>query len=404
MKITRQDACRIAIAAQGLDGGWKFPAGKEGAARAIERLGMVQIDTIAVVERAHHHTIWSRRGDYQPAMLHELLAVDRRVFEYWVIPTAAYVPMSDYRWYLPFMRQARESDHYRRWMDRYAADAKRVLARIAAEGPLGSSDFPAPPGMKRGTWWDWKPAKQALEILFARGELMVSSRRNFERLYDLAERVLPADVDRREPDAAEAQRFAVNRYLAAHGLAAADEIGWANHRRVPADVLHELHAAGEIVPVQVEGLEKEYWALPGALSRSRRGAETAPTVHVLSPFDSFVHRRRLRRLFDFHYTLECYVPAPKRKYGYFCLPILCGDQFVGRLDAKADRPAKRLLIRRLMLESKLPEADALGAALARELHAFARFNGCDCVDIQASAPSRFRAVLRRALAESASPS
>jgi len=401
--ITQQEARRIAIAAQGLNGAWKLPAGKAGVACTIERLGTVQIDTIAVVERAHHHTLWTRRSDYRPSMLHELLAVDRRVFEYWATPAAAYVPMCDYRWYLPRMRWARESEYGRQRMQRHAADVKHVLARIRKEGALGSSDFAAPPGTKRGTWWDWKPAKHAMEILFHRGELMVSSRRNFERVYDLAERVLPADVDRREPTAAEARRFGALRYLTNHGLATARELRCAGHRSVPEEVVQELAAAGEIVPVRIEGIEADYWATPGVLSpvaqRKRDSTHCELRVHLLSPFDSFVHRGRLRRLFGFNYKIECYVPRAKRVHGYFCLPILFGDRLVGRLDPKADRATNRFIARRITLEPGVRDLDALLPALAAELHAFARFNGCETIEVEQITPARLRGGLRQALEE-----
>ena len=201
MRISLPKARRLAIHAQGLGGRWKLPKGKEGAAQAVERLGYVQVDTIAVVQRAHHHTLWARCPDYTPAMLGELQAKDRRVFEYWA-NAASYVPMADYRYYVPRMRAA--ATRHSAW---YLSDEGRKLRdhvrdRIRAEGPLGSADFKAPEGRKRGSWWDWKPAKQALEWLFDMGELMVTQRRHFHRIYDLTERVLPSCIDTAPPSPA----------------------------------------------------------------------------------------------------------------------------------------------------------------------------------------------------------
>jgi uncharacterized protein YcaQ len=194
VRISIARAQKLALHGQGLDGPWKLPAGKEGVAQTIERLGYVQIDTISVVERAHHHTLWSRRSDYGPGMLHELLAADRRVFEYWT-HAASYLPMRDYRYYAGRMRSFASSDRARQFLADHAKLVREVLRRIRAEGALASADFAAPDGRKRGPWWDWKPAKAALETLFSMGELMVSRRRNFQRVYDLTERVLPAGIE-----------------------------------------------------------------------------------------------------------------------------------------------------------------------------------------------------------------
>ncbi|MBA7698532.1 hypothetical protein ES703_107210 [subsurface metagenome] len=190
-KISSALARRLPLHSQLLDGRTKLPKGKEGIAQAIEKLGYVQIDTIAVINRAHHHTLWTRRPDYSPAMLDELQAKDRRVFEYWG-HAASYLPMKDYRYYIPRMRAFPWGDGWiKRMHERHKDVMKDVLERITKEGPLGSADFKAPDGKKRGAWWDWKPAKTALELLMWRGDLMVTERRNFQRIYDLTERVLP---------------------------------------------------------------------------------------------------------------------------------------------------------------------------------------------------------------------
>ena len=415
MKLTLPEARRLAIAAQGLDGTWRLPPGRQGAVRAIDRLGFVQIDTIAVIERAHHHVLQTRLPDYRPQMLADLLA-DRKIFEYWAAPAAAYVPMADFRWYLPRMQWERESKHQNKWLADNKAMVEHILARIRAEGALASSDFESEPRRKRDGWWDWKPPKRALEILYNRGQLMVSARRNFQRLYDLAERVLPAGIDTSMPTRADSERFAIQRYLSTHGIATAREIRWASHHGGRGDVLKEMIAGREVLPVEIEGLAGQtYYALgsppPLPVRRENRGrAERDPdlsgagvrvdasdALHILSPFDSFVHRQRLRDLFGFDYRLECYVPQPKRRHGYFCLPILYGNRLVGRLDPKADRASRCFIVRRLILEPRIPMVDGLLAALAGRLRQFAAFNGCDAVEIHATAPAKLRRPLQRHL-------
>ena len=386
-------ARRLAIHSQGLDGRWRLARGKEGVARTIERLGYVQIDTIAVVQRAHHHTLWSRRPDYTPEMLHELQAVDRRVFEYWT-HAASYVPMSDFRYYRPRMRGHASGGRTRHWLEANAKLVEHVLKRIATEGRLGSADFADPRG-KRGTWWDWKPAKQALEMLFSAGKLMVAERRNFHRLYDLTERVLPPGIDTTEPSPDEMSRFRVRRALAGHGMAKLGE----REGKGAAEALEELISAGEVVAVKVAGADEEpQYALREALEEAARASRTKKRLHLLSPFDNLIiSRHRLRELFDFDYSLECYRPAPKRRYGYFCLPILWGDEFVGRLDPKADRKQKTLLIRKVILEPDSCGRTDFLPALAAKLWALAAFNECERVVIERTTPAKLKAALRREL-------
>ena len=400
MKLSLATARKLTLHAQGLDGAWTLPKGKEGTAQAIERLGYVQIDTIAVVERAHHHTIWSRRHDYTPDVLHQLQARDRRVFEYWT-HAAAYLPMSDYRYSLPRMRAVAADPAAWHYTREAREMTPHVLDRIRAEGPLGSADFKAPEGKKRGSWWDWKPAKEALEWLFHAGQLMITERRSFQRIYDLTERVLPPGVDTTPPQPDEMARFVVRRVLGRQGFAAPDSIRWGWRRSDAVDAaIGELIDAGEIVRVAVEGLERDHVALASALEAMprRTGRRGKRPLHILSPFDSLVmNRGRLRALFGFDCKLECYMPEPKRRWGYFCLPILWGDEFIGRLDAKAERKPKTLTVRKLMFEAGFKDFDAMLSPLAAELRAFAAFNGCERVAVHTSCPAAPRAALVREL-------
>jgi uncharacterized protein YcaQ len=402
VSISAAAARRVAIHCQGLGGNWSFPAGKEGIARAIDRLGYVQIDTISVVERAHHHVLWSRRPDYDPGMLHELLAEDRRIFEWWRRDVASYIPMEDYAFYLPHMHAHAQRTRTRQWLEENAELVDRVLDRIRAEGPLGSADFEAPAGFQRGTWWSWKPAKRALETLFATGELMVTQRRNFQRIYDLRERVLPPGLELREPDPDATARFHLRRDLAGLGIACVQELRRGSRDKSLA-TLQDLIDAGQVVPVQIEGLDdKDCYVWAQALQDVERDAPDGSLLHILSPFDNLViHRPRLERLFDFVYRLEAYMPAAQRQYGYFVLPILWRERFVARADCKADRPSQTLYVRRLIFEPAFQPDDGLLPALAARFWDFATFNGCEQVVVEEVDPAPFADELARALAERA---
>ena len=378
----------MALNAQLLDGYAALPDGKEGVAQTIESLGYVQIDTIAVVERAHHHTLWTRYRDYDPDMLHKLQAQDRRVFEYWG-HAASYLPMSDYRFYLPRMRSfnAPVTSWEKYFIEKHEHLTGPILERIQQEGPLSSKDFKPPPGKRRGEWWDWKPAKGALEVLFWRGELMVTKRRNFQRVYDLTERVLPEDVDTRYPDDDELGRFLVRRALSAYGIAREKEIRehiHASHKEVISRSLVDMLDAGEVIPVDIEGLDSaDYYALPELIEQTARLERLDPHVRLLSPFDNLViQRERIKHLFGFDYTLECYLPAAKRKYGYYSLPILWGEQFIGRLDPKAERKKKVLTVRNLVFEPQFEVNDEFLAEFAHALTLFMHFNQCESVEIE----------------------
>jgi uncharacterized protein YcaQ len=392
IRIYPDVARRVALHAQMLDGRSYMPNGKEGVAHTIEKLGYVQIDTISVVQRAHHHTLWLRCPEYDPGMLHELQAQDRQVFEYWG-HAASYLPMSDYRFYLPRMRSfyAPVTSWEKYFIEKHEHLTEPVLERIQNEGPLSSKDFKPPPGKRRGEWWDWKPAKGALEVLFWRGELMVSERRNFQRVYDLTERVLPEDVDTRYPDDDELGRFLVQRALSAYGVAREKEVRehiHAANKDVISRSLANMLDTGEVIPVEIEGLHgADYYALPKVIEQATGLERLGSVVRLLSPFDNLViQRERIKNLFDFNYTLECYLPAAKRLYGYFSLPLLWGEQFVGRLDPKADRKKKVLSVRNLVFEPQFQVNDEFLAEFRRALTDFMHFNQCESLEFENISP------------------
>ncbi len=398
--ISLPRARRIALRSQLLDGSGRVPRGKEGVARVVDRLGYVQIDTLAVVERAHHHTLWVRCPGYDAAALDELHGLDKRLFEYWG-HGASYLPMAEYRYYIPWMRSFPWGVGWMaRLRDRHQDVMAAVLARVEKEGALRAADFKAPPGRKSGGWWDWKPAKVALELLMWQGRLMVAERRNFQRVYDLPERVLPPGVDASVPDDDELGRFAVRRAMGAHGLMTRREIYFhiTSFKRAAVDAaLAALTAEGEISRVRIKELpDEEYFASAAALDR--RPGRGRRRLHILSPFDNaVVQRDRVKRLFGVDFALECYVPAAKRRFGYFALPVLWGDEFAAQLDAKAERKNNRLVVKNFKLEAGVEPSAEFRDALAAKLVAFARFNGCEEVTVERTAPAAFAKTLRRAL-------
>ncbi len=396
---------RIVLERQGLLHSAPFGRGLRGTLAAIERLGYVQIDTISVVQRAHDHVLAARVPDYAPAML-DALQASGRVFEYWA-HAAAYLPTSAYRFALPRMQAMRRGEE--RWIRcRDPRLMRRVLARIRAEGPLMARDFEAPAG-KRGGWWDWKPAKQALEQLFMQGDLMVVGRQGFQKRYDLTERVLPADVDTRPPSLDEFASHLVAQSLASHGCAS---VGSATYQlRTPglraavSTALVQAQEAGTVIaadarahPRGTDGPEGLY--VSRALLDARTPAASA-RVRILSPFDNvIIQRQRGRSLFDFDYQLECYLPEHKRRFGYFCLPLLYRDRFFGRADCKVHRLEGRLEIRALFVEHPLviaPDGATAVSALARALWALAGSNGCDQIGLCKVDPISWLRPLRQAI-------
>lgn len=374
---------RAALHHQGLTRPAPFGKGRQATKKALDQLGYVQIDTLSVVERAHHHTLWTRIPDYQPAHLEQLIE-QREAFEYWS-HAAAFLPMRDYRFALPRMSAVKRGES--RWFASVSAEAEQqVLERIRIDGPLRARDFDSAKEQP-GSWWNWKPAKKALEKLFFQGDLMVSSRDGMQKVYDLRERVLPAAVDTREPSLHEYAEHLLDASLKAHGFTTPKQITHqrqgADLRRVIPALLKERIEQGTLAQFKIDGLPPVF-AAPDLLDR--RYPSCTPTVRLLSPFDNAViHRDRVLQLFDFDYKIECYTPQAKRQFGYFCLPLLYLDGFsadiVGRVDCKADRANRCLDIVRLHIEKQIPDRERFDAAFASALREFAAFNGCDEVSL-----------------------
>ena len=403
IELNSKSARKIILNAQLLDGNLNLSNGKESIAQTIEKLGYIQIDTISVIKRSHHHTLWTRHNNYSETILHELQTQDRRIFEYWG-HAMSYLPMSDFRYFLPRMRNFNNpsSPWAKHQMEKCADILDPVLERIKNEGQLSSKDF-ANTGKKGGTWWDWKPAKVALELLFWRGDLMITERRNFQKVYDLTERVLPEGLKLTMPTQNELGHFFIRSALSAMGVATEKEIHKfmqpdsardSDIRAVNRDVvlksLFELVETKEVSPVKLEKNENEtYYALSKIVNNFSDSNDNQPQIFLLSPFDNLIiQRKRVKKYFGFDYTLECYVPAQKRKYGYFVLPILWGDSFVGRIDPKADRKKRTFIIRNLLFKSQFDSFERLLPGFVEKLVELAIFNGCEQIVFEKIYPKK----------------
>lgn len=364
---------RIALNQQGLLKADSFGRGKQATLRAIEQLSYVQIDTISVVERAHHHVLWSRVSNYKSQYLTELVA-ERQLFEYWS-HAAAWLPMRDYRFALPRMKQANGD---RSWFD--SCDKKliqQVLRRVQQEGALLARDFEDTRKGKK-EWWDWKPAKRALEQLFMQGELMVTRREGFQKVYDLPERVIPDWVNTTEPTLDEYADYLIDSAIRAHGFATARSMAYLRKGKPLRDAI-DLRLQAKLEEGQVSKLDLDsdqvIYVLPELLDKP--APRSNKTVRILSPFDnSIIQRQRGQDIFQFNYLIECYVPAPKRQYGYFCLPILYGDNFVARADCKAHRKLGVFEIKSMHYEGDFIPGEDFKQAFSSALDSFAKFNGC----------------------------
>jgi len=370
-----------------------FGLGKAAVLKAIQHLGYIQVDPINVLQRAYHHVLWSRVPNYHPDMLHELQDPDAAVFEYWN-HAASYLPMTDYRFSMPLMRKYRGEFHWSDDSPELRKSMRRLLTMIRKQGPLMLSEVEST-GAVNG-WSAGKTSKierRALHELWMRGDIMIRSRQGVQKIFDLPARVLPAGMDVKMPSRSEAAEYHVRRALRALGIAAPQELHYlqdAGQASAAREALSALIKRGEAVETRVADLPKlRLFALRDALELNTPVENNI--VRFLSPFDNLtIQRKRLNWLFDFDYVVEIYVPMGKRKYGYFVLPILWGDRLIGRMDAKANRLGRQLVIHNLVFEPTFQDFEAVKSAFGSALNDFTRFQECDQWKISQVEPKAFK--------------
>lgn len=408
--LTRDEARMLAVIGQRLD---RRPSGKIAPERVLEMiryLGCVQLDTISVVARSHETVLYSRLGaGFNPQHVWQLYG-ERALTEYWA-HAAAIIPLET----IPYFREAMENrgdpNHdYGGWLVEHKGVVDEVLGTIAERGPVTSRAFERPDGPRPDvwTWYGGKPEKQALSYLWTVGTLTVVQRNGFERLFDLSDRVVPAELLSARPSADVQLAFFIRTALRAMGIAKVrwlrDYFRTGGMSHLPLNetktALSRMSDAGEAIPVQVDGWDEPAWLDPALLPkledlRAGRGRPTLTTV--LSPFDNLTwHRERAMTLFDFDYRLECYTPEPKRIYGYYTLPVLHRGRLIGRVDLHYARKARLLRIKAAHLEPRERLSEANARAMVSAVRDYLHFLGGGEAVLGRISPVAFGPVLQAA--------
>ncbi len=376
------------LGSPGSSGGGAGPIRRPQLLQTVRDLGFVQVDSVNVLERAHHHILFSRGTGYRRADLSALIEKDRSLFENWT-HDASIIPSS----FFPYWKHRFAGEKARlrtRWKRHFGAedfdaDIARVHDRIARDGPAMARDFE---GDKPSSgWWDWHPSKAALEYMWRTGELAITRREGFQKVYDLTERVIPQEDFRAEVDRSAFIGWACRQALSRLGFATRGEIAafWA--LVAPQEVDEWIgHNRAELVPVRVEatdgGKPRSAFALPGAAEAALDAPVPPDRVRIVSPFDPLMRdRARMERLFGFSYRIEIFVPEAKRQYGYYVYPVLRGDRVAGRIDVKAERERDALVVRAFWPEKGVKPSRALLGKLEAELERLRRFAGVRRVEL-----------------------
>lgn len=402
MSLSQTEARAVVLAAQGLDRRPPKKATKRDVLRSIRRMGALQIDTINIVARSPYLVLWSRLGTYDPKWLDELLS-EGAIFEYWS-HEACFLPVEDFPLYRHRMLNAESLGwkYSQVWVLAHRQEIEQLLEFIRERGPVRSADFERQDGKASG-WWEWKTEKRALEMLFTAGELMIARRHNFQRVYDLRERVLPSWNDRQLPSLEEVRREMALKAARALGITTARWVSdyFRTGKRETLAVVNALADEKALLPVKVDGWKEPAFVHPENLQlieAARAGAIKPSLTTLLSPFDPLVwDRARALFMFNFDYRLECYTPAPKRRYGYFTLPILHRDSLVGRTDAKAHRKEGVFEIKSLHIEPGIRlNAEAI-SDIAVALRDCAAWHRTPEIIVRESDPPSVAARLRKAI-------
>jgi uncharacterized protein YcaQ len=373
--LSKADARRIWLRAQRLDAITPFGEGPQATAAAIEHLGYVQIDTINVIERCHHHILWNRIPGYRRADLHAAQSIDKSVFEYWT-HALSYVPTRDLRFFLPAMKRHRREGH--KWLSSVKpTDLRKVMTLIRRGGALTIRDIDDDVLVdKEHLWASRKPSKRALQLGFYQGRLTISERNGMLKTYELMARHFGWDKPPKPASPREVTAYLLDRGLRAQGVVSLDSTCHLDAPSKPAirRLIEARVRRRELVPVALEGGGKqEHWATPATLESADEGAPEL--VHILSPFDPLIiQRKRTHLFFDYEHRFEAYVPREKRVFGYFALPVLAGEAIVAALDLKADRQNRKLLVQQWSWVGNPKRGrKQLKQRIEEELHRFEEF-------------------------------
>jgi len=377
--LTKAEARRIWLRSQRLDTPDPFGDGPQAVAAAVEHLGYVQIDTINVIERCHHHILYSRIPNYRRADLRQAQSLDKSVFEYWT-HALSYVPSKDFRYFIPDMKLHKREGH--RWFANVSpADTAKVMRLLRRDGALTIRDIEDDVlTEKEHLWASRKPSKRALQLAFYTGEVTISERSGMLKTYELMTRHFGWDRPPKPSSVAEATAYLLDRALRSQGVVSLDSIC---HLDAPSKaavrrLIERRVRAKEMVAVALEGAGKqEHWARVETLEQASGGEGDPGLVHILSPFDPLIiQRKRTELFFDYGHRFEAYVPKEKRLFGYFALPVLVGEDIVAAIDLKTDRKNKKLLMQKWNWVGK-GKAKAgrkeYKRRIEQELHRFERF-------------------------------
>ena len=364
------------------------PAKGTDLANLITRIGFVQVDSINTVARSHHMILWSRRQSYREPALKSLTETDRALFEHWT-HDASILPVALHPYWQHRYSNAtdRLQSHWQNWFrEGYEQQLETILRRIETDGPVTTSDVGEGEARGKGGWWDWHPSKTALEWLWRTGQLAISGRNGFQKIYDLTHRVIPEHHRPATPSHAEVVQWACASALDHLGFATLKELA-AYWNAIPVEDAKTWAKAalksGEVIEITVQGAAaiKPSLARPDVIQQANAAPEPGSRLRILSPFDPALRdRARAEFLFGFHYRIEVFVPEPKRIYGYYVFPILEGTNLIGRIDVKAFRDASTLRIKAFWPETGIALTQSRRAKLDAELNRLANFAGCDRVE------------------------
>lgn len=395
-RLTNADLRALFLDRHGLTASPAGPLTRDGLEALIDRLGFVQVDTISTLEQAHHHILLTRANGYRKSLLKHLLESRRSLFEHWT-HDASIIPTRFYPFWKPrFRRMQARMDRAGHWQERFGgrkqAILEEVLDHVHRIGPTRSRDLTPNDSEAREAWWGWTPSKTALEYLWRAGSFAVDGRDGFQKRYDLAPRVIPAEHHDPDPDHGAAIDWSCREALSRLGVATHGELAAFFDGIVPAEAEAWCRSAGPNTLRRIEiehadGSVRQVWARPDILDIRDQVEDPPARVRFLSPFDPMIRDRdRLQRFFGFDYRFEAFVPAPKRLFGYYTLPMLERDRLIGRVELKAHRDRGALEVRGFWLEPKVRAAKDRMARIDAEIERWRNFTGLETVTWTAARP------------------